>query len=856
MKKQHYLLLAIGFVIMLSACQNKCETASENRAFNGSYGGKFIDRIVFPIGGMGAGMFCIEGTGYFSHMSILHKPDIYNEPGMFAALHVKGYENGTKILEGPVSEWRKFGPPNSGLGSGGVNYGLPRFHASTFEARFPFGKVSLKDGDIPVDVTITAWNPFIPGDADNSGLPVGIIEYTFENKSGKALETVFSFNTPNFSLSTTAYEGNANRRVRNQIKSFPNGFVLSRDGTPEAPHNQAAFAIFTDQPNTAVNHSWFRGGWFDGVTMAWNEIKSGEIIKNDPIRTGAPGASLYVPVSLKAGEKKTVKVFTSWYVPFSNLREGDDLKDITDNNVPEERLTTEIEERYYRPWYSTKFKNVNEVADYIKANYDQLRTKTELFTNAFYNTTLPAEVIEAIAANLTILKSPTIMRQYDGRMWNWEGCGDSWGSCHGTCTHVWNYTQAIPHLFPDMERTLRHTEFEESQSKITGHQTFRSSLPIRPLDHDFHSAADGQLGGIMKVYREWRISGDEAFVKDMFPKVKASLEYCINTWDPRRVGIIEEPHHNTYDIEFWGPDGMHNSFYIGALNAFIAMSEYLGEDASQYKDLAAKCKAFTEAELFNGEYFIQKIQWTGLQAPDPTQVVSWTVNYSDEAKALLEKEGPKYQYGNGCLSDGVWGAMLARACGLDEPLDPAKIKSHLVSVHKYNLKQNLINHENPQRPTYAFGTDGGLLLCSWPHGGKLSLPFVYSDEVWTGIEYQVASHLMLNGEVEKGLDIVRACRKRYDGRTRNPFNEYEYGSWYARALSSYAMFQALTGVRYDAVDGTLYIDSKIGNDFTSFISTNTGFGNVGLKNGKPFVDVKNGSINVKKCLVSGVEVTI
>jgi hypothetical protein len=114
---------------------------------------------------------------------------------------------------------------------------------------------------------------------------------------------------------------------------------------------------------------------------------------------------------------------------------------------------------------------------------------------------------------------------------------------------------------------------------------------------------------------------------------------------------------------------------------------------------------------------------------------------------------------------------------------------------------------------------------------------------------------MFKGEVEKGLEIVRECRERYDGRVRNPFNEYECGSWYARAMSSYAMIQGLTGVRYDAVDRTLYIDSKIG-DFTSFLSTATGFGNVGLKNGKPFIKVVYGSIDPQKILVSGVEKTV
>ena len=208
------------------------------------------------------------------------------------------------------------------------------------------------------------------------------------------------------------------------------------------------------------------------------------------------------------------------------------------------------------------------------------------------------------------------------------------------------------------------------------------------------------------------------------------------------------------------------------------------------------------------------------------------------------------QYGTGCLSDGILGMWMASVCGLDEVLDNEKVRSHLVAVHKYNLKHDLIDHFNPQRPVYACGKDGGLLLCTWPKGGMLSLPFVYSNEVWTGIEYQVASHLMMKGEVEKGLDIVRECRERYDGRVRNPFNEIECGHWYARAMASYGMLQGLTGVRYDAVDKTMYINSKIG-DFKSFISTDTGFGTIEWKAGKPVLNVVYGNIDVKRYNVSG-----
>jgi hypothetical protein len=173
------------------------------------------------------------------------------------------------------------------------------------------------------------------------------------------------------------------------------------------------------------------------------------------------------------------------------------------------------------------------------------------------------------------------------------------------------------------------------------------------------------------------------------------------------------------------------------------------------------------------------------------------------------------------------------------------VKKHLQAVHKYNLKHDLRDHANPQRPAYAMGNDGGLLLCSWPHGGAQEIPFVYSDEVWTGIEYQVASHLMLEGFVEEGLEIVRTCRDRYDGVRRNPFNEYECGHWYARAMSSYGLLQGLTGVRYDAVDKTLHVDSKIG-EFKCFLSTASGFGSVELRQGEVRLTVKSGTIPVER----------
>ncbi len=823
--------------------------AGAQRVFNGSYTGAYLTRVAFPIGGLGAGMFCMEGTGAISHMSVRNRPEVFHEPSIFAAISIKGKKDGAKVLEGPVPDWKKFGFKDAANGSTGATTGLPRFRNASFKARFPFAQLDLQDKDLPLKVQVVGWSPFVPGEEDNSSLPVGAFEYHFTNTGTTTLEAVFSFNSKNF---LHIDEG------QNAIRPVKNGFILTEKGKTDKPQ-RSDFAIFTNDDTAVVDHCWFRGGWWDPLTMAWNAVKNGETITTAPVEKDAPGASLYVPFTLLPGGKKLVKVLFAWYTPESDITYGDNAsaKQNCDPasgcchspaDIGLDKYDKDFKAPFFKPWYSSQFSSVEDVCAFWQKNYDDLQKKSNLFKEAFFATTLPAEVVEAVSANLSILKSPTVMRQYDGRLWSFEGCSDEGGCCHGSCTHVWNYAQAIPHLFPALERSLRGTEFCESQDE-KGHQNFRSALPIKPATHEFHAAADGQLGGIMKVYRDWRISGDNDWLKKIYPMVQKSMDYCISTWDPRSKGVIEEPHHNTYDIEFWGPDGMHCSFYIGALDAIIAMGAFLGKDMNRYTTLAEKGRAFMEKELYDGEYFYQKIQFTGLNAENPATAKSFGGEYSAEAQKLLEKEGPKYQYGKGCLSDGVLGAWISRMCGLADPISAEKLRSHLKAVHKYNLRESLIEHANPQRPSFAFGDEGGLLLCTWPKGGKLSLPFVYSDEVWTGIEHQVAAHLMLMGQVKEGLDILKASRKRYDGRIRNPFNEYECGHWYARALSSYGYLQALTGIRYDAVDKTLFVDSKVG-DFTCFLSTEQGFGTVTLKQGKVAVKTAYGNIEVNKIRLS------
>ncbi len=802
------------------------------------YRGRNLEQISFPVGGIGAGMFCVEGTGAIGSLSLRGAPDIFYEPECFSAIYARRDERSwARVLEGPVPGRKIFGGRGtlSGLGTNnqfGKTYGLPRFRSNTFTGKFPFAKLEFLDEGSPLKASMTAFSPFIPGSEDDSCLPAATLRYAFENAGDSPVEAVYSFHTANFMARPE------DKWFPSPVLDLPKGTITQEGGglllaCPAEKEDTAAFGqclIHVEEKGALVNTDWFPSGWFDPLTMLWKELSEGGAPEGSRPDGRSPGGSLAVRFVLAPGESREIDLHFAWYVPRTNLRLG-----YEEEGEPEGKET-------YSPWYAGKFSCAGEVMDYYRGNFRRLWEESEAFSEAMYASTLPEEAMDALASNLSILKTPTILRQTDGRLWAWEGCCDDTGSCHGSCTHVWNYAQALCHLFPRLERTFRETEFHENQNS-EGRQEFRASLPIRPSGFTFHAASDGQLGGIMKMYREWRIGGDIGFIQEYWPLMKKSIDYCIGAWDRDREGVLREPHHNTYDIEFWGADGMCSSFYLGALKAISLMGRALGEDTSEYELLYRRGREYLETKLFNGEYFIQQVEWETLRAP-------FGLDGEPEAvRALMEREGPKYQYGSGCISDGVTGAWLARVCGLGDILDPEKVKSHLLAVYRHNFKRDLTEHANPQRPGYALGSEGGLVLCTWPRGGRPSLPFVYSDEVWTGIEHQAAAHLMMFGCLKEAKDIISAGRARYDGARRNPFDEYECGHWYARALSSYSYLQAYTGVRYDAVERTLYVSGRNAGEYTVFLSTATGYGTVTLKDGRAQLKTVRGEIPVERVVL-------
>jgi hypothetical protein len=251
-------------------------------------------------------------------------------------------------------------------------------------------------------------------------------------------------------------------------------------------------------------------------------------------------------------------------------------------------------------------------------------------------------------------------------------------------------------------------------------------------------------------------------------------------------------------MEFW---------YLGALRATAEMARAMGDEdfAGLCSDLFRRGRAWTEANLFTGEYYRHLVQ-----AP---------ANRSAVAPELLIGMGaadptrPEFQLADGCLVDQLVGQFMAHVCGLGHLADPDQIRKTLTSILRYNRQDSLNRHFTPTR-TYALGDERGLLMAAYP-GDRPENPFPYFAELMTGFEYTAGVGMLFEGMRQPGLEVIADVRSRYDGRRRSPFDEAECGHHYARAMAVWAAIPAWTGFAYTGLTRTLEIGGTPGNWFWS-----------------------------------------
>ena len=183
--------------------------------------------------------------------------------------------------------------------------------------------------------------------------------------------------------------------------------------------------------------------------------------------------------------------------------------------------------------------------------------ETKLFHDCLFSSDLEEELLDAVSANLSVLKSPVCLRLKDGTFYGFEGCRETVGSCEGSCTHVWNYAYVVPYLFPVLERSMLEADFTYNMRE-DGRMSFRLMLPPGSIPNDIGACVDGQMGNIIKVCRDWKLSGDTAWLAGLWNKVKKAISFAWaqsneDKWDPGQTGVITGRQHHTLDTELFGP---------------------------------------------------------------------------------------------------------------------------------------------------------------------------------------------------------------------------------------------------------------------------------------------------------------
>ncbi|MGQ9636143.1 MAG: GH116 family glycosyl-hydrolase, partial [Bryobacteraceae bacterium] len=561
--------------------------------------GRQLSMIAFPLGGVAAGSVSLGGRGQLRDWEIFNRPNKGYRPSYcFASIWIQSgaAKPVARILEARLA------PPfegESGLGTDNAP-GLPRLSSAVFAGEYPLARIQFQDRRLPVQVSLEAFSPFIPHEPDDSGLPVALLRYRVVNpaKSVARVSIAYSLQNP----ITAGGRGPGAGQLQNEWRATQalNGLLMSNPGLPDGQPMKGTIALCLLEPGDAkvtAWRGWPQSRWWNAPRLFWDDFREDGLLGPETGPRNEVG-SLAMQRELAPGAAAEFTIVLAWHFP-------NRTPEWCSWSAPPGEGGVNIGN-----YYATRFRDAWDAAEYLAANLNRLESKTREFAAAVRQSTLPAEVKDAATANLSTLASTTCFRTADGEFHAFEGSSNNRGCCFGNCTHVWNYETVTAHLFPSFAKSLRRAAFGYSMDE-SGAMHFRQLLPDGKARSGF-AAADGQMGQIVHAYLDFKLSGDTAWLRDIWPRVKNGLEFAWapGGWDADRDGVMEGVQHNTYDVEFYGPNPQCGIYYLAALRAGEQMARAVGDEASvaEYRRLYERGRQWIDSNLFNGEYYIQRVR--------------------------------------------------------------------------------------------------------------------------------------------------------------------------------------------------------------------------------------------------------
>lgn len=752
-----------------------------------------------PLGGLGTGSVELRSDGLFHEWQIMNnnpwgpgpKVDVPNN-ALFFGLQLTGADKRSVVLASPDELFGWLMDP----------YLLPWLERPTeikSKARFPFTELEYDFPGLPANVSLEAFSPFIPLDAKNSGLPLAYLTFTIENRSKKELPLTFFGCMANLAgassddaLSVMEFTGRGKRA----------SMSFCRENIPDQQSDcgSVALGMVADKPGVTSYgmHLKTRDLW--DVLRETGRLENHDFATAEgapyPIEAGRRGrrrkgfrshGALARSMTLKPGESTRVTFMVCWHFP--NLIERDlKAKNAVGANIGHQ----------YENW----FEDATDVFKYAAKNADKLRGETKQFFDAYYSSTMEPWLLEAVSAQLTTLIKSSWWDKY-GRFGIWEGLG----CCGLQTTDITHYGSfPIVQFFPEIEKSqMRLTKDNVEEAGDIPHMmpaTFACS------DVDNLKRIDLMPQFVLLVWRDVLWTADLEYLREMWPTVKDAMAF-MDTKDLNGDGLPNNTGADqTYDqFPMKGTSAFVGILFLASLRATAEMAELMGETdyACDLRQRFSAAKDLLDEQLWTGDFY------------------------------RLCYDPVTGQGNDGVMTDQINGDWFIRQTTGTGLLANGKVKSALRSII------DACSHPA-----------GFLANCAWPKGGGAGTSRLGTDQAncpWSGVEYAVAAHMILLGMENAGIKVARDVWERYE-HVGERFNHIECGGHYYRALSSWAVYLALSGWTMDILNRTLKL--RIGRKpMQSVLTTANAWGILNVDGKTIRVSIERGSLKLKTIEIAG-----
>jgi uncharacterized protein (DUF608 family) len=667
-----------------------------------------------------------------------------------------------------------------------------------YQARFPFTNITFSDAEMPFDIQLEAFSPFIPHDVKNSSLPGAYFNFTVKSKTDKKVEVMLLGSLRNLVGYDNIEKAFESRIINKQGYKF---FIQSVSGLDSLSTSNGQMGLGVIGGNEVSYYL----GWehkhpyyekllvenklanVDDTHNRNTKMKDGKLVGHFSGTGNDQRCFSSIAVSHQLNGKAEFKAsfFMNWNFPNKygaiSYKEDNSLEKRKERDYKIKLKPTKIIGHYYQNYFS----GIDSIASYFSANQTDLTGRSHQFVDDMYSSSLDQYVLDQVNSNLnTFVTSSTLTKS--GQFGIREGMTSSqpWGP-NSTLDVALYGSPMIVALYPELQKSMmrEHSQLQTPDGEVNHGLGF---------DLDFNQngtwgvfdRVDLVPNYIQMVLRDYMYTNDKSYIKEMWPTVKLGIEYILTKRDkdcdqmPDMTGVM-----CSYDnFPMYGLASYIQSQWIAALTMASKVATDLGDKelAKKYQAIATKGSQLMESKIWNGSYY----------------------NLSND---YLGKKG----IDNGCLTDQLMGQWVAHNAGMGYIFDKEHVQKSLQSI----LEKSFIDN--------SF-----LRNCSWPATPEL-FPIHASDlwvdqanTPWTGVELAFASFLIYENQVTEGLKVIKGVEDRYR-KAGLYFDQQEFGGHYFRPMSAWSILNAFLG--YSVNCGKFTFNPKLTTEsFNLFFATPEG----------------------------------